>query len=172
MEREATSSSPMLTATEARKASVQGTFLKPSTKRSEVVKPTSKKPPTMSQSQGMKILSLDERRALVTLACHGEAVDYRQQNRAAAVPCVPCDARHRVPGRLQPARQLGASGNDRIRRGCDPVPDLLRAATRHTRGARDPRTCRGERCEPRPVAGHYRDCDGDPADRDQRRSGG
>src|SRR5437763_3703118 len=88
MERDATSRSPMLTATEARKASVHGRFLKPSTKRSEVVKPTSKTPPTISQSQGMTLLSLDERRALVTLACHGEAANHRQHDRAAALPRV------------------------------------------------------------------------------------
>jgi len=41
------------------KANVQGTFLNPSTNRREVVKPTSNKPPMMSQAQGMTILSLD-----------------------------------------------------------------------------------------------------------------
>ena len=51
----------MLIATEARKASVQGRFRKPSTKRSEVVNPTSNNPPTISHSQGMNILSLDAR---------------------------------------------------------------------------------------------------------------
>src|SRR5580765_7665982 len=51
----------MLTATEARKASVHGIFRNSSTKRSEVVKPTSKNPPTISQNQGMNFLSLDER---------------------------------------------------------------------------------------------------------------
>jgi hypothetical protein len=44
----------MLTATEARKARVQGTLLKPSTKRSEVVNPTSKAPPTISHNQGIQ----------------------------------------------------------------------------------------------------------------------
>ena len=43
----------MLMATETRKASVHGRFLKPSTKRSEVVNPTSKNPPIMSQNQAM-----------------------------------------------------------------------------------------------------------------------
>ena len=43
----------MLTATDARKASVHGRFRKPSTKRSDVVNPTSKKPPMISQTQGM-----------------------------------------------------------------------------------------------------------------------
>jgi hypothetical protein len=61
----------MLTATEARKASVQGTFLNPSTKRSEVVKPTSNKPPTMSQTQGMTFLSLDARKWRDNLRRHG-----------------------------------------------------------------------------------------------------
>jgi hypothetical protein len=51
----------MLIATDTRKARVQGRFLKPSTKRKDVVKPTSNKPPTTSQSQGMTFLSLDAR---------------------------------------------------------------------------------------------------------------
>src|SRR5260221_1575113 len=95
IEREATSSSPMLTATEARKASVHGRFLKPSTNRSEVVKPTSKTPPTINQSQGMTFLSLDERRALVTLACHGEAANHLQHYLAAAIPRVHGDPHRR-----------------------------------------------------------------------------
>src|SRR4051794_14471862 len=49
----------MLTATDARKASVQGTFRNPSTNRSEVVNPTSNNPPTINHNQGMKFLSLD-----------------------------------------------------------------------------------------------------------------
>jgi hypothetical protein len=61
----------MLTATEARKASVQGRFLNPSTKRSEVVKPTSNRPPTISQNQGMAIPSLDDCRSIVTFLVHG-----------------------------------------------------------------------------------------------------
>jgi hypothetical protein len=61
----------MLTATEARKASVQGTFLNPSTKRSEVVKPTSNRPPTISHTQGMKFLSLDARKSRDTLRRNG-----------------------------------------------------------------------------------------------------
>src|SRR4051794_13473331 len=67
IEREATSSRAMLTATDARKASVQNTFRNPSTKRSEVVNPISKQPPTISHSQGMTFLSLDEPRRLITL---------------------------------------------------------------------------------------------------------
>jgi hypothetical protein len=43
----------MLIATETRKVRVQGMFRKPSTKRREVVKPTSKNPPRMSQNQAM-----------------------------------------------------------------------------------------------------------------------
>jgi hypothetical protein len=50
----------MLIATETRNASVQGRLRNPSTKRSEVVKPTSKYPPTISQNEAMDILSLDE----------------------------------------------------------------------------------------------------------------
>src|SRR5690348_15414077 len=57
----------MLTATEARKARVQGRLRKPSTKRSEVVKPTSNNPPTISHSHGMTILSLDQRESRDTL---------------------------------------------------------------------------------------------------------
>jgi hypothetical protein len=67
MDREAISRSAMLTATDARNASVQGMFRKPSTKRNEVVNPTSNNPPTISHSQGIAILSLDEPRAFVTL---------------------------------------------------------------------------------------------------------
>jgi hypothetical protein len=43
---------------------------KPSTNRSEVVKPTSNKPPTINQTHGMTRLSLDGRGALVTLTIH------------------------------------------------------------------------------------------------------
>src|SRR3712207_1807642 len=43
----------MLIVTDTRKASVKGRFLKPWTKRSEVVKPTSKKPPTISQNHAI-----------------------------------------------------------------------------------------------------------------------
>jgi hypothetical protein len=58
----------MLIATDMRKASVQGRLRKPSTKRSEVVNPTSKKPPMMSQTQGkMNVLSLDDEQASTTL---------------------------------------------------------------------------------------------------------
>src|SRR5579864_724469 len=57
----------MLTATEARKMSVHNRLRKPSTNRSEVVKPTSNKPPTISHSQGMTILSLDALRPVVRL---------------------------------------------------------------------------------------------------------
>jgi hypothetical protein len=60
----------MLIATETRNASVHGMFLNPSTKRSEVVNPTSNKPPTISQSQAMNILSLDARHSRANFACH------------------------------------------------------------------------------------------------------
>jgi len=53
IERDASSKSPMLIATETRKVRVQGMFRKPSTKRREVVKTTSKNPPRMSQNQAM-----------------------------------------------------------------------------------------------------------------------
>src|ERR1041385_6728079 len=90
----------MLTATEARKASVQGMFLNPSTKRSEGGNPTAKTPPTISQNQGMTILSLDERRPVVTFEIHGEAAHHRQHDRAAAIPRVPDRADRRLPGRI------------------------------------------------------------------------
>src|SRR6476469_10285809 len=62
----------MLTATDARKASVHGILRKPSTNRSEVVNPTSNRPPTISQTQCMNILSLDEIAAVVTFASMAE----------------------------------------------------------------------------------------------------
>ena len=43
----------MLIVTETRKASVHGRLRNPSTKRSEVVKPTSNSPPRISQNQAM-----------------------------------------------------------------------------------------------------------------------
>ena len=57
----------MLIATETRNARVHFRSVNLSTKRSDVVKPTSNRPPTMSHSQGMTFLSLDERQAFVTL---------------------------------------------------------------------------------------------------------
>src|SRR5260221_11627779 len=47
----------MLIATETRKTRVQGTLRKPSTKRSEVVNPTSNNPPTISHSHGIRHFS-------------------------------------------------------------------------------------------------------------------
>jgi hypothetical protein len=61
----------MLIATETRKASVHGTLRKPSTKRSDVVNPTSNSPPTINHNQGMNILSLDARRSHDKLHVHG-----------------------------------------------------------------------------------------------------
>jgi hypothetical protein len=61
----------MLIATETRKAIVHGTFLNPSTNRSEVVKPTSKRPPTISQNQGMDTPLLDARESGDNLRRHG-----------------------------------------------------------------------------------------------------
>ena len=52
--RAASSRSAMLIATETRKAIVHGTFRKPSTKRSDVVKPTSNSPPRISQNQAIR----------------------------------------------------------------------------------------------------------------------
>src|SRR4051794_25489610 len=112
----------MLTATEARKASVQGRFRKPSTKRSEVVKPTSNKPPTISHSQGMTFLSLDEPQRFVTLSGHDEARHDRQQNRAAALPRVHGDPPRWLSGRNEPAASLGARDDERVRSRRHPVP--------------------------------------------------
>src|SRR5437588_12231016 len=100
----------MLTATEARNASVQGTFRNPSTKRSDVVKPTSNNPPTISHSQGIGILhlSLDEHWRVVTLSLHDEAADHRQQDRAAALPRVHGAADCRRAAGDNAAGQLGA----------------------------------------------------------------
>src|SRR5438552_3536600 len=75
----------MLIATETRKASVHGRFLNPSTKRSEVVKPTSNRPPIISQTQGMTFLSLDAARSFVTLPPHGQAAHHRQHDCAVAL---------------------------------------------------------------------------------------
>jgi hypothetical protein len=61
----------MLIATETRKASVHGTLRKPSTKRSDVVNPTSKRPPTISHTQGMNFLSLDARQTRDNLIANG-----------------------------------------------------------------------------------------------------
>src|SRR3954469_21521889 len=99
IDRDATSSSAMLIATDTRKASVHGALRKPSTNLSEVVNPTSNKPPTISHSQGMKILSLDDRRPFVTLPLHGEHAHHRQQARPAPLPRVPGDATDRLCGR-------------------------------------------------------------------------
>src|SRR3954469_19448232 len=108
MEREASSSSPMLIATETRKASVHGKLRKPSTNRSEVVKPTSNRPPTISQTQGMNFLSLDECRAFVTLPIHGEAADHRQHDCTATLPCIPRGDDRRLSDRRSCVRPLGA----------------------------------------------------------------
>ena len=67
IDRDANSRRPMLIVTDPRKASVQGTFRKPSTNRSDVVNPTSNSPPTIKNSQGMTFLSLDGRFGFVTL---------------------------------------------------------------------------------------------------------
>src|SRR5438309_2002018 len=134
----------MLTATDARKASVHGTFRKPSTKRSEVVKPTSKKPPTISHSQGMKILSLDERRPLVTFPSHGEATHHRQYDRAAALPRVSRGDDRRLSNRRSPFRPVGTRGNGCFRRRRGPVHALLHPASQHARSTRHPRACDAE----------------------------
>src|SRR5689334_23435790 len=113
----------MLIATDIRKASVHGKLRKPSTNRSEVVNPTSKKPPMMSQTQGkMNVLSLDDEQASITVPSHGNPAHHRQQDRAAALPSV-----HDGPDRcvsdfreLLPPLDLGCDG--RVRRCRDPVP--------------------------------------------------
>src|SRR5438105_1471412 len=128
----------MLTATDARNATVQGTLRNPSTKRSEVVNPTSKKPPTISHSQGMDILSLDERRPLVTLTRHDEAAHHRQHDRASALPRIHWDPAARNSGRRLVDGQLVARNDGGFRRCSTGVPHLLRSAAEHARGSRDP----------------------------------
>src|SRR4051812_38326838 len=118
----------MLTATEARKASVHGTFRNPSTKRSEVVKPTSKKPPTISQNQGMKILSLDAGRTFVTFPCHGEAADHRQPDCALALHRIHDGAAGRDSGRCQRNGELAARRDGGLRSRGGTVPDPLHLA--------------------------------------------
>src|SRR5436305_11543616 len=116
MEREATSSKPMLIATDIRKASVHGTFRNPSTKRSEVVKPTSNSPPMISHSQGMNFLSLDERGSFVTLAPHGQTADHRQHACPMAIPFVSRLADRGHSGRQPNLSSLGARRDGVIRR--------------------------------------------------------
>src|SRR3954463_8001645 len=106
----------MLIATETRKASVHFRSLNPSTNRSEVVKPTSNSPPTISHSQGMNFLSLDERGSFVTLAPHGQTADHRQHACALAIPFVSRLADRRHSGRQSNLPSLGARRDGGIRR--------------------------------------------------------
>jgi hypothetical protein len=78
----------MLIATETRKAIVHGTFLNPSTKRREVVKPTSKTPPRMSQNQAM--FRLRNQLADCRYCAHGEQRHEYQSYRPVAFPLVLC----------------------------------------------------------------------------------
>src|SRR6478736_9846402 len=115
----------MLTLTDARKANVQGKFRKPSTKRSEVVKPTSNSPPTISHNHAMKILSLDATETNDNLSRHGEARHHRQQDRAPALPRVhgrPHRGDHRG---CRISAWLGTRLHGRLRRRCLRVPDLM-----------------------------------------------
>src|SRR6476659_10358055 len=150
----------MLTATEARKAIVHGTFRKPSTKRSDVVKPTSNKPPTISQSQGMNILSLDESCAFVTLPTHGEVIEPRQQDRASALSGVPCLPGCRLLGGARSAEPLGTGSDGLVRRRRSPVPNLLPVAARYQGSAGNSRARKSERRQPHFAAGHHRNRDG------------
>ena len=132
----------MLIATETRKASVHGTLRNPSTKRSEVVNPTSNSPPTISHSQGMKILSLD---ACVTHSLRSRVMakprDHRQQDRAAALPC--CSSRLLIVGfpiATQFAAPLGARRDGRrstSRRSCSCCRCLPLLGTREARVIRE-----------------------------------
>src|SRR3954451_24049388 len=105
----------MLIATDTRKARVHGMFRNPSTKRSEVVNPTSNKPPTISHSQGIKFLSLDGARPFVTLPGHGEAADHRQHHSPAAIPRIRCNPDHRGAARRPLSAPLGAGRDGRVR---------------------------------------------------------
>src|SRR3954468_14559 len=115
----------MLIATETRKASVHGTLRKPSTNRSEVVNPTSNRPPTISHIQAMTILSLDERRPVVTLASHGEAANHRQYDRTTAVPCLPRNSGVRDLCRRETPARLGGRRDGGFRRRRAGVPRVL-----------------------------------------------
>src|SRR5689334_25407627 len=120
----------MLIATDIRKASVHGKLRKPSTNRSEVVNPTSKKPPMMSQTQGkMNVLSLDDEQASITVPSHGNPAHHRQQDRAAALPRIHGGVdRHLSDLRqLLPPLGLGRDGSVRHRR--DPVLEFVPVAT-------------------------------------------
>src|SRR6185369_3364987 len=114
MVRAASSSKPMLIATETRKASVQGTFRKPSTKRSEVVNPTSNKPPTISHNQGMNFLSLDATQSRDIVRRHGEAANYRQHDYAVALHRLLLHVLRRCPRSGRPVPQPGAGPHGRL----------------------------------------------------------
>src|SRR6478736_7873249 len=118
----------MLIATEPRKARVHGRFLKPSTNRSEVVKPTSNRPPTISHSHGMTFLSLDGTPTRANLRRNGSTKDHRQHRRAVALPRVPRGVRRRSAARRQPAAQFGIEPDDRVRCRSDTPATALRAA--------------------------------------------
>src|SRR3954467_9709725 len=106
----------MLIATETRKARVHGRLRNPSTNRSEVVNPTSNRPPTISHSHGMTFLSLDDDRTSVTLTSHDETAHHRQQDWPVALSGVRRGAGRRGArgGRL--AAQLVARHHGRFRR--------------------------------------------------------
>src|SRR6185369_15802486 len=128
IERDATSSNPMLIATETRNAAVHGPLRKPSTKRSDVVKPTSNIPPTTSHNQGMTFLSLDETGTGANLPRHGGTQDHRQHRRAVALPAVPRGADRWSSLGQQLVAQPRAQPDGRVRHRGDPVPPDLRTA--------------------------------------------
>src|SRR3954451_10844021 len=130
----------MLMATETRKASVHCRLRKPSTKRSEVVNPTSNKPPTINHSQGMKILSLDDRRLFVTLPPHGQSAHRGQHDRAVALSFVSRAADRRRLDHPSDLRRLSADGDGRLRRRRDDLPVELRPAVEDPRGRADKRS--------------------------------
>src|SRR3954465_11026855 len=104
----------MLIATDTRKASVHGRLRKPSTKRSEVVNPTSNSPPTISHNQGMTILSLDASKRCINLRLHGQAAHHRQHDRAAALSGVPRGDAGDVSDRISRFPPLGARRDGRV----------------------------------------------------------
>src|SRR6185503_10180396 len=157
----------MLIATETRKASVHGRFLNPSTKRSEVVNPTSNSPPTISHIQAMTLP-----RPFVTLACHGEPAHDRQYRWPVALSRLS----RRVAGggatRDGAAAQLGARNDGRLRCRRADLPAAERALVALARPQTRARACEAERRQPNAAADHYRHRFDRPARRDRRRDDG
>src|SRR4030095_7792901 len=111
IDRDASSSRPMLIVTDTRNAIVQDTLRKPSTNRSAVVKPTSKRPPMISQNQGMNFLSLDDGHCRINLRGHGEATHRRQHDCPWAFPLFSGGRRCRGANSLPLPEDRATDGN-------------------------------------------------------------